>query len=113
MAASHDQQHVRARIERRDTRSYGVSGEMTFESVAQLWRDSDGIFSDDSVVEIDLNGVTRTDSAGLALIVEWLREAGKGGARVELLNIPAQMIALAGVANLEPALTGKRGKKAT
>lgn len=103
----------KARIERRDTRSYGISGEMTFDSVAELWRDSGVIFAGDSVVQIDLGDVTHTDSAGLALLVEWLREAVRRGVRVEFSNLPAQLVALADAANLEPMLLGGRGGSAT
>ena len=99
----------RARIQRRDTRSFGVSGVMTFDSVNELWRESDEMFSSDGVVEVDLREVTHTDSAGLALLVEWLREAGRRGGRVEYLNLPDQLIALADAANLQPVLTGIRG----
>jgi phospholipid transport system transporter-binding protein len=97
-----------ARIQRQDTRSYGVQGAMTFDSVTGLWREGVGMFSGESVFQIDLAAVTHTDSAGLALLVEWLREATQRGARIEFLNIPDQMLALAGAANLEQVLTGNR-----
>lgn len=108
-----DRERHRARVQRHDTRSFGVSGAMTFDSVNALWRDSDEMFSGDGVVQIDLREVTHTDSAGLALLVEWLREAGRRGGRVEFLNLPAQMIALADAANLQPVLTGNRGDART
>lgn len=113
MESPEGREHGRARIERRDTRSYGVSGAMTFDSVTELWRESDDMFSVDSVVQIDLRDVTHTDSAGLALLVEWLREAGRRGGRVEFSNMPAQMVALADAANLQPVLAGRRGGATT
>jgi phospholipid transport system transporter-binding protein len=97
-----------ATIVRQDSRSYGVQGAMTFESVTGLWRQSVEIFPDEAVFQVDLAQVTHTDSAGLALLVEWLREGSRRGARIELLNLPAQMLALAGAANLEQMLTGRR-----
>jgi phospholipid transport system transporter-binding protein len=108
-----DRGQTRARIQRHDTRSFGVSGAMTFDSVTTLWRESDQMFSGDGVVQIDLQEVTHTDSAGLALLVEWLREAGRRGGRVEFLNLPVQMVALADAANLQPVLTGNRGGAST
>jgi len=98
-----------ATFTRRDTRSYGVRGAMTFESVTDLWRQSVEIFPDEAVFQIDLTQVSHTDSAGLALLVEWLREGARRGARIELLNPPAQMLVLAGAANVEHVLTGERG----
>jgi phospholipid transport system transporter-binding protein len=106
--AEDQQERPRAKLERRDTRSYSVDGAMTFESVTDLWRQSDAMFSDHTVVEIDLAQVTRTDSAGLALLIEWLREASRRGGRIELQNPPPQLLALAGAANLEGVLAGRQ-----
>jgi phospholipid transport system transporter-binding protein len=100
-------QDQRARIQRQDTRSFGVHGAMTFDSVTDLWRQSIDMFSSENVFQIDLATVTHIDSAGLALLVEWLREAVRKGARVEFLNMPDQMLALVGAANLETVLKGK------
>ncbi len=103
-----DQQRLGAKIERQDTRSYGVHGAMTFDSVTDLWRQSAEMFSGQSVLEIDLADVRHTDSAGLALLVEWLCEASRRGARLKFSNLPKQMLALAGAANLEQLLSGKQ-----
>lgn len=102
-------QRPAAQILRQDTRSYGVQGAMTFDSVTDLWRQSADMFSSDGVLQIDLAAVTHTDSAGLALLVEWLREASRRGARLEFLNMPEQMLSLASAANVEPLLMGERG----
>jgi phospholipid transport system transporter-binding protein len=102
-----------ARIERRDTRSYHVQGAMTFDSVTDLWHQSEGIFEDDGVLRIDLADVTRTDSGGLALLIEWLREAKRRGRRVEFLNLPNQMRALASAANLGEILGVKEDTSPT
>jgi phospholipid transport system transporter-binding protein len=67
------------------------------------------MFSGETVLQIDLAQVTHTDSAGLALLVEWMREASRQSARIDFLHLPAQMLALAEAANLEQVLVGKRG----
>ena len=103
------QERPRARIERQDTRSYGVQGAMTFESVTELWKQGDAMFTDNTVVQIDLAGVTRTDSAGLALLVEWMREASRQGGRIEFLNLPSQLRALAGAVALLRAILAFNG----
>jgi phospholipid transport system transporter-binding protein len=104
-----ESQRPRAKIQRQDARAYGVHGAMTFDSVTELWRQSADMFSGEPVLQIDLTKVTHTDSAGLALLVEWLREASRRGARIEFLHLPTQMLALAGAANLEQVLAGKQG----
>lgn len=97
-----------ATIQRRDARSYGVQGPMTFDSVTDLLDKSQEMFSDNAFLQIDLAEVTHTDSAGLALLVEWLREASRYGARIEFLNLPSQLLALAGAANLEQLLGAEK-----
>lgn len=87
-----------------------MHGAMIFDSVSDLWRQSVQMFPDEAVFQIDLDQVTHTDSAGLALLVEWLRAAARRDGRIELLNLPAQMLALAGAANLERILTGERSR---
>lgn len=110
MGAAPDETNLpRAQIQRQDTRTYGVHGAMTFDSVTDLWRQSMDMFSGETVLQIDLAQVTHTDSAGLALLVEWMREASRQGARIEFLHLPAQMLALAEAANFEQALAEKRG----
>jgi phospholipid transport system transporter-binding protein len=53
---------------------------------------------------VDLAGVRRIDSAGLALLVEWLRQAQHKGISIHFENIPSQMWAIAAVCGLEEIL---------
>jgi len=48
--------------------------------------------------------VQRSDRAGLALLVEWLREARQTGQSVRFFNMPAQMLAMARVSGLDQVL---------
>ena len=80
---------------------------MTFNSVVGLWRDARTLFADEARVEVDLDEVTHTDSAGLALLVEWLREAKGRQATVSFHNLPEQMLAIARTSNLEQILGGR------
>ena len=55
---------------------------------------------------IDFTGVTEADSAALALIFKWQRDAEKKDRKIHCLNIPANVLALAklyGVDTLIPA----------
>jgi phospholipid transport system transporter-binding protein len=56
-------------------------------------------------VTVDLRGVTRSDSAGLALLVEWLRESEIGGNTIKFVNVPAQLLSIARVCGLEDILS--------
>jgi phospholipid transport system transporter-binding protein len=53
------------------------------------------------VAIIDLGGVTRADSAALALIIEWRRLATQRALTLELRGLPAQLRALAAASGLE------------
>ena len=79
---------------------------MTFASVADLWREAGLLFAGEQKFAIDLDEVTHTDSAGLALLVEWLREARSRQAEVSFHNLPAQMVAIARTTNLDQILGG-------
>jgi phospholipid transport system transporter-binding protein len=81
-----------------------VSGMLTFDTVADLYRSSDRWFAGDDEIVIDLAQVTRADSAGLGLMVEWLRRAKVAGRRLRFANIPAQMQTLIRVNGLQDAL---------
>ena len=53
---------------------------------------------------IDLAQVERADSAGLALMIEWLKRARDAGCRLEFANIPDQVQTLIRVNGLQAAL---------
>ena len=79
-------------------------GDLSFATVPAL---SDGLdigSTDRPRISIDLAGVTRSDSAGLALLVEWLRESERLGKTITFLNMPAQMQSIARVCGLDGIL---------
>ena len=57
-----------------------------------------------AIMVVDLAGVRRIDSAGLALLVEWLRQAQCKGISIHFENIPSQMRAIVTVCGLEEIL---------
>jgi phospholipid transport system transporter-binding protein len=85
--------------------SVRVSGDLTFATVSEVLRESAGMVgSDPRALEIDLAGVRRADSAGLALLVHWLRQARDRGREVVFRNLPEQMLAIARVSDLQDIL---------
>jgi phospholipid transport system transporter-binding protein len=54
---------------------------------------------------IDLSQVTEADSAGLAVLVEWLATARKRGSTIHYHGIPAQILAVARISDLDDLLT--------
>nr|VFK64220.1 MAG: phospholipid transport system transporter-binding protein [Candidatus Kentron sp. UNK]VFK71027.1 MAG: phospholipid transport system transporter-binding protein [Candidatus Kentron sp. UNK] len=80
---------------------FSLSGELTFASVPSLWRKAKYPFPDTHGITLDLGGVIHSDSAGLALMVEWLRESNMRGATLAFQNIPTQMLSLARTAGID------------
>ncbi|HSS63053.1 MAG TPA: STAS domain-containing protein, partial [Gammaproteobacteria bacterium] len=58
----------------------------------------------DRDVTLDLDSVTRADSAGLALMVEWLKQAKRRDAGLQVVNMPDQMLAIARMSKLDRIL---------
>lgn len=85
--------------------SVTLNGELVFDTVPGLLADSRSLFdSEGRAVAFDLKGVTRADSAGLALLIEWLRWARVRSKSVSFINVPSQMLAIAKVSGVDGLL---------
>ncbi|MBK8161838.1 MAG: STAS domain-containing protein [Gammaproteobacteria bacterium] len=88
-----------------DPSALSVSGELSFATVpALLERGAALLAAGGGRIRLDLGGVTRADSAGLALLVEWLRLARSRRASLEIMNMPEQLRAIARVCGLDGIL---------
>lgn len=95
----------RAVINKLDSHHFQVEGELNFATTPELLQSMLSQFpSIDREVHIDLEGVTRSDSAGLALLVEWLRLAQEQGVTLRFHNLPTQLREIARVSDLLPLL---------
>lgn len=82
-----------------------VSGDLTFATVTPLLRESKALFDAGATpLLVDLSGVGRADSAGLALLIEWLRLAHSAGRDLRFLALPGQMQAIAQAGGLTDIL---------
>lgn len=84
--------------------SHPVSGTLTFDTAPGLYHESRGWFTAGAELVVDLAQVERADSAGLALMIEWLKRAQVAGCRLRFANIPAQVQTLIRVNGLQAAL---------
>ena len=85
--------------------AYVIEGSLDFATVpAVVTRVAEILGNGAASIVIDLKGVTRADSAGLALLVEWMRVAHRRHRNIAFRNIPAQMLAIAKVSGLERIL---------
>jgi phospholipid transport system transporter-binding protein len=97
-----------ARIETGSNGRLEIHGDLNFASVALLWKVSRQCLPEGDTLDIDLSHVERSDSAGLALLVECLRHARQTGKTIRFFNIPAQMLAIARVSALDEVLPLQR-----
>ena len=82
-----------------------VSGELDKTSVPQVAKDSGRWFSqikDDIIV--NLSGLSRADSSGLAMLVEWMRMARERQRGIRFQQVPDQLLAIATVSGLNEML---------
>jgi phospholipid transport system transporter-binding protein len=94
-----------SRISQQDPQHFLVEGELNMVTVPALLQAMDSQFpTTGNEAHIDLAGVTRSDSAGLALLVEWLRLAKTRNTRLQFHNLPSQLRDIARVSDLLPLL---------
>jgi phospholipid transport system transporter-binding protein len=85
---------------------YQISGELSFRTVnAVLAESRETLFATPQAqLELDLGSVSRADSAGLALLIQWLRMARARQSEIRFLHLPEQLLAIARAGELEPLL---------
>ena len=81
-----------------------LGGKLDFASVAALQPRLGEALQHGDALDIDLSGVTRTNSAGLALLLQWQEDAARRGVALRILHPPKSLIELARLSNLEQVL---------
>jgi phospholipid transport system transporter-binding protein len=88
---------------------FGVEGVLDFDTVVPLMAESGGYFAGKERLEVDLKGVRSANSAGLALLLEWLDLARRQGISLRFRNLPESLIRLAAISNLTGLLPVIKG----
>ncbi len=91
---------------------YALTGDLTFATVPALWRSGAHALGSEAAVSVDLAGITRVDSAGIALLIELTRTVRTHGGKIILEHAPPQLMAIATVSGLEAVLPFAEGGKA-
>jgi len=86
---------------------FKVRGPLDAETVTHLLERSEEAFRGANSLEIDLGGVPEGDSAGLALLIEWIRRARKQKQQLQFKNLPTQIAALARISQVDELLTAR------
>lgn len=85
-------------------RGFRLRGKMDFKSVPSALEESLRLFGDQPDIELDFSEVTATDSAGLALLVEWVGWARRERRKLLFRHLPKQALALARISDVEKML---------
>ena len=80
--------------------SWSFEGELTFATVAGMLTVGPKVDPTKPTV-VDLSGLTRGDSAGLSLLVEWLAAAQASGGLLRYTGLPENFARLASVTGLD------------
>lgn len=81
-----------------------LKGRLGFETARQALEESTQLFAGHKKLELDLDGVEGTDSAGLALLVEWTGWARREKVKLTFKHTPKQALALAKISEVDEIL---------
>jgi phospholipid transport system transporter-binding protein len=101
----------RARLESLGAGRFRVSGVLDASTAREVLEQSEARFEQFKDLDIDLGGVSESDSAGLALLIEWLRLARQWQKVIRFANVPAQIEALARISEVEDLIGGAEKKE--
>lgn len=88
---------------------FALKGDMNFETAERILRESEGPFEEHTQIEVDLSGIEDSDSAGLALLLEWVTWANHSVREIRFQHIPERILAIAKTTEVEKLLT--RGER--
>ncbi len=96
-------------MEDRGGGKFALSGHMTFSTAGQILRDCEDMFEEHTRIEVDLFEVSETDSAGLALLLEWITWANHTVREIRFIGTPEKIDAIARTTEVDHLL--KRGER--
>lgn len=94
----------RASLESAGNGRFRLAGTVGFATVMQLLGESRALFADLPDVTIDFREVEHFNSAGLALLIEWLRWAQRAGRGLRFEHLPGEALAMARICDVEAFL---------
>jgi phospholipid transport system transporter-binding protein len=94
-----------AGLEAAGSGSFSLRGDVTFTSAGALLEAGRQAFAGLPAVTVDLGQVTRVDSAGLALLLEWLRLGRAESRATRFTALPDKLLAIARLTGVDGLLT--------
>lgn len=91
-------------IQNNDKIALQLSGELSRNTLLPLWQQRASLsekLANQSIIEFDLTNIKRIDSAGFALLCDFLHDSEQlPNKKVRLINPPEQLLTLADLVNL-------------
>lgn len=78
-----------------------IKGKLSFSEVMHVWEASLPWLKKQATLLLDLGQVGVCDSAGLALVLEWIKYAKAHQKTIRFSNMPAQLMSIAKVSGLQ------------
>ena len=88
---------------------FALAGDVSFETAEDILSASEKPFEQHTRIEVDLSGVTSSDSAGLALLLEWVTWANHTVREIRFKDMPERVLAIAKTTEVDALLT--RGER--
>ncbi|MAZ44567.1 MAG: anti-anti-sigma factor [Legionellales bacterium] len=82
-----------------------ISGPLDRHTVKSAYEKANVYFNGSQKITIDLTDVARTDSAGLALLLAWVRRSRTQEVTLTFINLPEKMKELGRVSGLDQILS--------
>jgi phospholipid transport system transporter-binding protein len=83
---------------------FAVQGDLTYQTAVAALEQSKTLFAGHAVIDLDLAGVKRADSAGLALLLEWLNWSRRSARELRFHGIPGQLLSIAQISEVDELL---------
>lgn len=92
-------------IERKEGNNFVIRGELNMQTVPAVAESARNVIKQVSgEVSVDLSGVSRADSAGLALLIELQRLSRQQQCAIRFLNLPEQLSQILHLSELDDIL---------
>ncbi|MGB9428763.1 MAG: STAS domain-containing protein [Gammaproteobacteria bacterium] len=83
---------------------FRVEGRLMFDTVVEALAMSQRLFAEYHTIQLDLSGVSATDSAGLALLIEWISRTHQANCKLSFRHVPEQVMAIARISDVDKML---------
>jgi phospholipid transport system transporter-binding protein len=94
-------------LDSNNAHSYLLAGVLSRHTIQDIRKKSLTLFKDKKTIIVNLSQVTRSDSSGVALLVEWMRMTVVGKQSIAFQDIPDYMMDIAKISGLNKILTVK------